>query len=44
MYYRVNKIGLHVIDFVFLNKNQVLRRCMLLMNYMGITCFLEGCL
>ena len=41
IYPRVNKIGLYVIDFAFLTKNQFLRRCMLLMNYMGMPVFLK---
>lgn len=41
MYSRVSKIGIYVIDFAFLTNNQFLRRCMLLMNYMGISVLLK---
>ena len=41
IYSRVDKIGLCVIEFAFLTNIQFLRRCMLLMHYMGIPMFLK---
>ena len=41
IYSRVNKIGHYVIDFAFLTNSHFLRRCVLLMNCVGILIFFK---